>query len=188
LASKRGDHVHKKLQPGLREIKINSAVIQGNRRSIKMSTWLEETEGLVHSGRIKVPYTWWVGETGTHFFESLRDNKQILGAYCAKCDMVFVPPRKTCGRCFHTGMEWRELGKEGVLTTYTIPRYREEMHPLEPPFALGIIKLDGADTGLAHLIGDFKEGELRTGMRVKAVFREDREGNILDIHYFKPIG
>ena len=151
-----------------------------------MTGWLEETEALVHSGRIKVPYKWQVGETGSHFLIAIRDEKKLLGTHCPRCDMVFIPPRKTCGRCFQTQMEWRELGQAGTLVTYTIPRYESDLHPLDPPFAYGIIKLDGADTGLTHLIGEFEESRLRTGMRLEAVFREDREGNILDIHYFRP--
>lgn len=152
-----------------------------------MSSWLEETEALVYSGRIKVPYRWWVGETGTRFFKALRDEQKILGTYCEKCDKVFVPPRKTCGRCFHVNMQWRELGREGTLLTYTVPHYRESIHPLDQPFAFGIVKLDGADTGLAHLVADYEEGGLRSGMRLEAVFRENREGNMLDIQYFRPV-
>jgi uncharacterized protein len=152
-----------------------------------MQSWLDEAEALVYSGRIKVPYRWWVGETGSRFFVALRDEMKILGTYCEKCKLVFVPPRKTCGRCFHPQMAWREVGRQGSLTTWTVPRYREDMHPLEPPFAFGVVKLDGADTGLTHLVGEFREGELRSGIRVEAVFREKREGNILDIRYFRPV-
>lgn len=152
-----------------------------------MSGWIDETEDVVYSGRIKVPYTWWVGETGTHFFESMRDEKKILGTHCPKCDMVFIPPRKTCGRCFSAELQWKEVGPEGTLITYTIPRSRQDIHPLDQPFAFGIIKLDGADTGLTHLVAEFKAGQLRSGIRVEAVFRDNREGNILDIHYFRPV-
>jgi uncharacterized OB-fold protein len=151
-----------------------------------MPNWLEEAEELVHYGRIKVPYTWSVGETGSHFFVTLRDKKKILGTHCPTCNMVFVPPRKTCGRCFDTQMEWREVGTSGTLLSFTIPRYKEAVHPLRLPFAYGIVKLDGADTGLTHLIREFREGTLRSRMRVEAVFRANRQGNILDIHYFRP--
>jgi uncharacterized OB-fold protein len=152
-----------------------------------MVSWVDEAEELVHHGRIKVPYTWSVGETGSAFFVALRDERKILGSYCPQCDMVFLPPRKVCGRCFGRSTEWREVGHEGTLLTYTIPRYREKIHPTEEPFAFGVVKLDGADTGLTHLIGEFKERDLRSGMRVKAVFRDKPEGNILDIRYFRPV-
>ncbi|MEW6440331.1 MAG: Zn-ribbon domain-containing OB-fold protein [bacterium] len=152
-----------------------------------MTSWMDETEDHVHRGRIKVPYTWWVGETGSRFFAALRDDKKILGTCCTRCRMVFVPPRKDCGRCFSRSLEWRELGRQGTLTTYTTPRYQEPLHPMPPPFAFGIIRLDGADTGLTHLVGEFRQGELEAGLRVEAVFRDDRQGNILDIRYFRPV-
>ena len=151
-----------------------------------MADWLEETEAMVLSGRIKVPYQWWVGETGTRFFESIRDDREIWGTYCPRCDMVLIPPRKACGRCFNPDMEWRKLGIQGTLVTYTIPGRRAAIHPIEPPFAFGIVKLDGADTGLTHILAEFEEGQIRSGLRVEAVFREERQGNILDIKYFKP--
>ena len=151
-----------------------------------MANWLEETETLVHKGRIKVPYTWWVGETGTDFFNSIKNDKTITGTYCPKCEQVFVPPRKTCGRCFSQDLEPRTLGAAGTLTSYTIPRRKSDLAPMEGLFAYGIIKLDGADVGLVHLVAGFEEGDLETGLRVEAVFREDRQGNILDIEYFRP--
>jgi uncharacterized OB-fold protein len=52
---------------------------------------------------------------------------------------------------------------------------------------MGIVKLDGADTGLVHLLGGVDIGKLRVGMRMQAVFREKRQGNYLDIEYFRPL-
>jgi uncharacterized OB-fold protein len=53
---------------------------------------------------------------------------------------------------------------------------------------MGIIKLDGASTGLMHLLGEVDLNSIGVGMRVKAVFRDERQGNYLDIKYFKPLG
>jgi uncharacterized OB-fold protein len=49
------------------------------------------------------------------------------------------------------------------------------------------VKLDGADTGMVHFIGEVKPADIKIGMKVKAVFKDKREGNILDIKYFKPV-
>jgi hypothetical protein len=59
--------------------------------------------------------------------------------------------------------------------------------PAEPPVIYGIIQLDGAGTGFVHMLGEVKSEELRVGMRVKAVFREERKASILDIKYFRPL-
>jgi hypothetical protein len=84
--------------------------------------------------------------------------------------------------------DWVELSDTGTLLTYTVTRYAvPDIQPQQPPFALGIIKLDGASTGLVHLLGEIDLNHISVGLRVKAVFREVREGNYLDIKYFKPL-
>ena len=80
-----------------------------------------------------------------------------------------------------------EVDTKGTLLTYTIVHYPLPIHPAEPPFAYGIVQLDGADTGLTHLIGEVDGQDLKIGMRVQAVFKEERQGNILDIKYFRPV-
>jgi uncharacterized OB-fold protein len=81
-----------------------------------------------------------------------------------------------------------ELSDTGILLTYTIVRYSVPfIQPQEPPYALGIIRLDGADSGMTHILGEVELNKIKVGMRMKAVFREVREGNLLDIKYFKPI-
>jgi len=149
-----------------------------------MTDWLQETEDLTLKGRIAVPYTWWVGEVGSRFLIALRDEGKILGNRCPECQTVYVPPRRNCGRCFVDIDEWVELPDEGVVTAHTIVRYEYELQPARPPFAYAVIKLDGADVGLAHLVKKDLE-RLKNGARVKAVFKEDRSGHILDIDSFR---
>ena len=52
----------------------------------------------------------------------------------------------------------------------------------------GVIKLEGADTGLTHLLGEVDPADLRPGLLLEAVFKEpeQRRGHILDILYFRP--
>lgn len=152
-----------------------------------MSKWLESVEPLVYESRIKVPYTWSVGETGSRFLIELRDHGKFFGTRCSKCDMVYMPPRKHCGRCFSQIHEWVELGLQGTLASYTIVHYESSIMPMRPPFAYGIIILDGASTGLVHLLGEVNFEDIKTGMRVEVVLKEERIGDIMDIQYFRPI-
>jgi uncharacterized OB-fold protein len=153
----------------------------------KMEKWLEGLEPVVVRQDLKVPYRYSMGATTSRFFIEIRDNRKIMGIRCPQCDVVFVPPRTTCGRCFSQLHEWVEVGNQGTLETYTQVRYTTPVQPAAAPFYYGIIKLDGADTALAHLVGGLNGQEPRIGMRVQAVFREDRKGNMLDIRYFKPV-
>ncbi len=152
-----------------------------------MDEWLEGLEPVVVRQNLKVPYRYSMGATTSRFFAEIRDNGRILGIRCPQCDVVFVPPRTTCGRCFSQLHEWVEVGNQGTLETYTQVRYKTPVQPDVAPFYYGIIKLDGADTGLAHIVGDLKGQEPWIGMRVQAVFRGERKGNMLDIQHFKPV-
>jgi uncharacterized OB-fold protein len=144
-------------------------------------------EEIVYHGRIKVPYSWSAGEYGSRFFYELKENKKIWATKCPKCKKVFTPPRKTCPDCFVPIGEWVEVGPNGTLITFTIVRYSAQTHPFPPPFAIGIIQLDRAETGLVHLIGGVEVEGIRSGMRVKPAFKEDRGGSLLDISYFEPV-
>ena len=152
-----------------------------------MDKWLEGLEPVVARQALQVPYRYSMGATTSKFFIEIRDNRKILGIRCPACDVVYVPPRTTCGRCFSQLDEWVEVGDRGTLETYTRVYYSTPVQPVPAPFYYGIIKLDGADTGLAHLVGGLKGKEPKIGMRLQAVFKEDRQGNMLDISYFKPV-
>jgi uncharacterized OB-fold protein len=152
-----------------------------------MAHWLEETENMVYAGRIKVPYRWYVGEVGSRFLTALRDKREIWGTRCSKCKRVYVPPAKNCGECFTLTDEWVQVKNTGTLQSFTVVRYSHDMQPRSVPFAYGLIKLDDADGSLLHFIGDTDLDALQVGMRVEAVFAEEREGSILDIQHFRPV-
>jgi uncharacterized OB-fold protein len=153
-----------------------------------MDSWKKEVVPMTLKGQIAVPYTWWVGETGSRFFLALKDEEKIMGNRCPQCNTVFVPPRKNCGRCFVEISDWIELGHEGVVTAHTIVRYPFRLQPVSPPFAYALIRLDGADVGLVHIVRDGLE-RLSNRARVRALFKEKafRTGSILDIEAFELI-
>jgi uncharacterized OB-fold protein len=153
-------------------------------RGETMTDWLKEVEPLTLKGQISVPYTWWVGETGSRFLLSLRDDRKILGTRCGQCGRVYVPGRKTCGRCFVDLTEWVELGDAGVIEAFTIVRYAHPVQPVPVPFAYVLVKLDGSDVGFLHLVKKDLE-KIGIGRRVKAVFKAERTGHILDIDSFE---
>jgi uncharacterized OB-fold protein len=126
------------------------------------------------------------GATGTRFLSEIRDNKKIMGIKCPTCGKVYVPPRSHCPVDFAKMTEWVDLSGKGTLSSYTVVRYEEPYLPKEPPFAYGVIQMDGADTGMAHILGEVDLDKIKVGMRLEPVFKEEREGSILDIAHFKP--
>jgi len=140
-------------------------------------------------GKMEVPYKTFVGALASRFLIELRDNKKIMGIRCPQCNLVYMPPRSVCGKCFSQLDEWVELDGKGTLLTYTVVNYKEPVQPADvnPPFVYGIVQLDGADTGLLHLIGGVDPEKISVGMKVQAEFKDKREGSILDIKHFKPV-
>lgn len=153
----------------------------------------EEEVKTVREGEITLPYRWVVGPAGVRFFQGLKE-KKILGTKCHKCGRVLVPGRKFCPRCFVELFDWVEVSDEGTIRTYAFVNYSFVGQPRDPPYIVATIDLDGADTGFSHYVMgiDFSDPEkvkdqVKIGMRVKAVWKEKREGAITDIDYFKPV-
>ncbi len=141
----------------------------------------------VVDGRMALPYQYFAGATGSRFIVALRDQQKILGVRCDTCQKTFIPPRQTCERCFaDLTNNWVELEPTGEVTGFTVIRYTEPYQPKEPPYVLALIKLDGADTPIAHLL-DCDPDTARTGMRVTATFTDTHTDNILEITHFKPV-
>ncbi|MBM3290226.1 MAG: Zn-ribbon domain-containing OB-fold protein [Candidatus Hydrogenedentes bacterium] len=142
----------------------------------------------VIEGKMALPYQYFAGAVGSRFIAALRDGKKVLGVRCERCATTFVPPRQTCERCFaDLTNAWVELGTEGIVTGFTVVRYAEPYQPKQPPYVLALVQLDGADTPIAHLLECGDPSNARVGMRVRAVFSDDRKDNILEIRHFEPL-
>lgn len=121
------------------------------------------------------------------FYREMRDNMRIMGVKCPKCGAVLLPPRPYCGFCFSPVEEWVELSDEGYVMTFTVVHLPFIGQPTEPPYAYAFIMLDGADVQLPHILGEVDNDDIEVGMRVRAVWNEDRKGTLHDIRYFRPV-
>lgn len=137
-------------------------------------------------GEIRIEYNWSAGKAGERFFRELRDKKKIMGTKCRNCGRILVPPRSFCEECFTDDMEWVEVEPRGTLATFGDCYFSTDGKQLEEPWILGIVRLNGTDGGFIHYIGEARAQDLRMGMPMEIVFKEKREGNILDIRYFRP--
>jgi hypothetical protein len=120
------------------------------------------------------------------FFEALRARGAFLGSRCDACGVTYLPARIFCERCFAALGPGVECGPGGVLASFTVARFDVDDGPLDPPVAVGLVRLDGADTLLMHrLVG---QGPWEIGMRVEASLlpAAERTGSILDVEGFRP--
>lgn len=146
-----------------------------------------EDKGITVPGEIRIPYEWSAGIAGSRFLTELRDNKRIMGTKCNKCQRILIPPRIYCEECFGDDLQWINVGTKGEIATFGVSYFSTDGKPLETPWMLGIIHMEGCNSGLVHLIDEVDPDEIEIGMKVEAVFKEERVGSILDIAYFRPI-
>lgn len=152
-----------------------------------MAKWRETQELIELDGRIKVPYLWSAGEVGTRYLTALSEEKKFFGTRCPNCKIVYHVPRRNCPDCFEECGEWVELGPVGVVEAFTVVRrHHPQLAPLPLPFGFGVIKLEGADTGFLHLISEFEDDQLTSGMTVEPVFDDEAEPGIMAVAYFRP--
>ncbi|WP_214104852.1 Zn-ribbon domain-containing OB-fold protein [Acrocarpospora catenulata] len=134
-------------------------------------------------------YTYFAGASASRFFNELRLNQRIMGTHCPTCDRVLVPARGFCDACYVEIDEWREVGTEGTLDSFTILTTSFPGLP-EPPTVVGYVTLDGASTALLNAVHgidlhDFDEAGalLLTQPRVRVVFSDKCEGRITDFAF-----
>ena len=136
-------------------------------------------------GAFPFAYRYTAGVAGSRFLEALRDRGVFLGSRCSACDYVYVPARLFCERCFSELAADTEVGPGGTLEAVSVGYPGVDGERLHERVAVGLVKLDGADTVLFHrLIGD----GLESGMRVEAVLARARTGSILDVVGFQREG
>ena len=79
-----------------------------------------------------------------------------------------------------------DVGPAGTVESWTWVAKPTEQHPLDKPFAMALVKLDGADTTLVHAVDAGSIDKMSTGMRVAPRWRAERKGHITDIEAFVP--
>ena len=146
---------------------------------------------LTQSVRWDLTYNIHLGATWSRFMNGLRD-QVILANRCPSCERTFVPPQAYCEACYVRTNDWTELPPEGYLEVFTVVWQGFTGGP-KPPYVVGGIRLDGADTLLMHVVTGLQlddpsraRDQLPGGGRVRAVWSDERVGHILDISHFEP--
>ena len=140
-------------------------------------------------GHWNFEYRYFAGATASRFFAELRDHRRIMGTRCARSGRVLVPARSFSDAEYEATTDWVETGPGGVLEVFTIVGTKFPGLP-DPPFVLGYVTLDGADTAILNRIDgidltdiDAAARVLMKQPRVRAVFKDVREGRITDFHF-----
>ncbi|MFI7589785.1 Zn-ribbon domain-containing OB-fold protein [Spongisporangium articulatum] len=134
-------------------------------------------------------YTRSLGPVLGAFMAALRD-RRILGVRVGDGEngspaRVLVPPAEFDPETARPLTELVPVAETGVVTTWSWNAAPLPGQPLDRPFAWALIRLDGADSTLLHAV-DAPAETMRTGMRVRARWAEERVGGLRDIACFEP--
>ena len=137
---------------------------------------------------MEFPYKHSTGEVIGRFLAGLKEQRTIWGQRVAGQGVV-VPPLGYSEIDASPGGAWVEVKNTGTVTAVAVVHEPlERLHPFSTPFAYVLVKLDGADTALPHMVKDDLL-RLKVGTRVEAVWKADgeRKGHLTDIECFRVI-
>jgi uncharacterized OB-fold protein len=136
----------------------------------------------------RLDFTYTAGEASTRFLRALAE-KRIVGAR-APGGKVYVPPRGADPQLGKPTTDEVELAHTGTVTSFCIVNVQFYGSVMEIPYTSALIKLDGADLPIMHLLQEVATDDVRIGMRVEAVWVPDDElGPTLEsIKHFRPTG
>ena len=114
---------------------------------------------------------------------------RLTGQRCGVCGQVYTPPRGTCPADGVPMTGEVELADTGTVTTFCVVNVGYPGQRVTPPYVAAAVLLDGADIAFQHLILGCDPGEVRMGMRVRAVWKPPGErGTTGAISHFAPTG
>ena len=131
---------------------------------------------------VRLSYMHTASPAESAYLRGLADHR-LLGQRCGVCGQVYVPPRGTCPADGVPTREEVELPDTGTVTTFCVVNVGYPGQRVTPPYVAAAVLLDGADIAFQHLILGCEPGEVRMGLRVRAVW-DDSGG----ISHFAPAG
>ncbi|MEV6400749.1 OB-fold domain-containing protein [Streptomyces sp. NPDC051907] len=133
---------------------------------------------------VEFPFTRSLGPVQSAFLTGLRE-RTLLGVRTGD-GKVLVPPVEYDPATAAELRELVEVAATGAVTAWAWNPAPRRDQPLTTPFAWVLVRLDGADTALLHVLDAPGPESVRTGMRVRVRWAEERTGAITDIACFEP--
>jgi len=127
-----------------------------------------------------------LGPVLSEFFTCLRDGV-LMGARTAD-GRVLMPPTEYDPQTGDDIAGLVPVADAGTIVSWTWVDEPEARHPVDTPFAFALIRVDGTDTDLLHVVVDDRE-RIQTGARVQLMWKPaaERVGAMTDIAGFRVV-
>ena len=160
----------------------------------------KETASLEGDWEVSASTTWKHSPLLQEYARGLKE-KKITGSLCPGCGKVIVPPRNICGRCHRRMDEKVEVSDVGTVTCFVVSAPFEKGKVKlfgADPIEMGLVKegervvsvyvrFDGADSNVDTELIRAEPEEVYVGMRVRAVWAENRVGKLSDLEAVEPL-
>lgn len=137
----------------------------------------------------RLDYEFTAGDASSRFLRGITQ-KKIIGQRANETSRVYVPPRGADPELGATTPIEVEVAQVGTVTSFCMVNVAFYGSVMELPYTSALILLDGADLSIMHLIQEIPADQVRIGMRVEAVWRDDAdiEPTLESIKWFRPNG
>jgi uncharacterized OB-fold protein len=137
----------------------------------------------------RLDYTFTPGDATSRFLAGITQ-KKIIGQQATPTSKVYVPPRGADPELGAATPIEVEVAQVGTITSFCVVNLQFYGSGMEIPYTSALILLDGADLSIMHLIQEIPADQVRIGMRVEAVWRDDAdiEPTLESIKWFRPTG
>ena len=132
-------------------------------------------------------YTYRMDGRGVKVLAEGMKEKKIRGIRCKECGTVYVPGPTYCRKCFIDIDEVVDCSDEGTIMSFCVEMADIRGNPIDEPRISAMIKFDGADTWFVGTIHNVDWHDVKIGQKVKAVWKDEPEGNLGDILRFERV-
>lgn len=130
-------------------------------------------------------YTRSTGPVVGRFLENLR--YEVLEGVKTADGRVLCPPLEYDEEGEPTTGEFVLLRPSGTVKSWSWVEQPLGTHPLDRPFAFALIQIDGTDNAMVHVVDAGSAKRMKTGMRVRLRWSDEKTGTIRDIECFEPM-
>jgi Predicted nucleic-acid-binding protein containing a Zn-ribbon len=130
-------------------------------------------------------YTRSTGPAVSRYLTGLRDGK-LVGIRIGD-GRVMIPPTEYDPETGGAIDEYVEVGPAGTVVSWTwVSEPRAGRHHLTKPFAFALVRPDGADIPMVHVVDVASADEMAVGMRVMPRWAAERVGYVTDLDAWVP--
>lgn len=121
------------------------------------------------------------------FLDKLKE-KELVGNQCSGCNRVFYPPRLVCGKCLLKPDKWVDIRDTARVSTFAIAFLKDPETGKVEEKPMILVHHDGSDTtSIAELEPGVIVKDTYVGMPIKAHWKEETTGGLMDIEYYELI-